>query len=181
MDALQELLDERAYAEIGISEIARRAGLTTGALYARFGDKHGLAMALHERFAQHSLEAINAWASRPEWAAATSRDIVANWARGAVNFCRMYRPLLSVMMNDPAVRESYDELIAVPAEHLARLVGEAVTRHPELGIKSGEGFRRDVEWAGRAAIAVLERFELDDEIESRIDTMLRRLIGIEAG
>ena len=179
LDALQELLAERPYSEIGISEIVRRADLTTGALYARFGDKHGLAMALQERFARQSADAFAAWAARPEWASATPQAIIANWTRGAVHFCRTYRPLLSLMMSDAAVRHRYDELIELPANDLARLVCAAFERQPTARVQSEDELRKDVEWAARAAVVVLERLDLDDETEARIDTMLRRLIGVE--
>jgi AcrR family transcriptional regulator len=179
LDALESLLLERPYSEIGISEIARRAGLTTGALYARFGDKRGLALALYERFAQDSIGAFNAWASRPDWASATPRTIIAEWTRGAVSFCRMHRPLLSLMMNDTAVRQRYNDLIAVPASYLAHLVSAAVGRDDQCDSQSDDRFRAEVEWAACAAVAVLERFELDGEIESRVDNMLCRLIGVK--
>jgi hypothetical protein len=42
-----------------------------------------------------------------------------------------------------------------------------------------KGLERDVEWAARAALAVLEQFDLDDdELYERIEVMLRRLIGV---
>src|SRR5882672_12197735 len=43
LDALMDLLYERPYADIGVADIARRAGMTTGAVYGRFEDKRGLA------------------------------------------------------------------------------------------------------------------------------------------
>ncbi|WP_185935114.1 helix-turn-helix domain-containing protein, partial [Mycolicibacterium hodleri] len=49
LDAFIALLDERPYATIGVGDIVRHAGLTSGALYGRFGDKQGLARAAHQR------------------------------------------------------------------------------------------------------------------------------------
>lgn len=173
LDAFLEMLHERPYGEIGIADVARRAGLTTGAVYGRFGDKRGVAMAVHERFVAQSAETMDAWGARPQWATATPEEIINNWTKGAINFCRMYRPLLSLMMNDPAVREQYDELMARPPRILVRLLRAVMPG------EVSEGFDGDVEWASRAALVVLERFDLDDdELYQRIDGMLRRLIGV---
>lgn len=174
LDALESLLNEQPYDEIGIADIARRAGLTTGALYGRFGDKQGLALALHERFVMRSAETMEAWGARPEWATATPREIINNWTRGAINFGRMYRPLVSLMMKDPAIRDQYDELLARPSMILTRLLCSALPDTP------GPGFEDDVAWAARAALVVLERFDLDDDtLYGRIETMLCRLIGVD--
>jgi AcrR family transcriptional regulator len=173
LDALMDLLYERPYADIGVADIARRAGMTTGAVYGRFGDKRGVAIALHERFAVRASQTMEDWGARPQWATATPREIINNWTRGAINFGRMYRPLLSLRMNDPLVGEQYSELITRPPRILARLLRVAM---PD---RAGEGFDRDVEWAARAALAVLERFDLDDdELYGRIEIMLCRLIGV---
>lgn len=174
LDAFISLLDERPYTDIGVTEVARRAGLTSGALYGRFGDKRGLARAAYERFVIRSTETMEMWGARPAWQTATPREIIANWTKGAVNFCRMHRPLLSLMISDPDVREQYDGLMANPPRILARLLRDAVPGSP------GMEFEKDVEWAARAALTVLERFDLDDdELFGRIELLLCRMIGVE--
>jgi AcrR family transcriptional regulator len=174
LDAFVALLDEKPYADIGVGDIVRRAGLTTGALYGRFGDKRGLAHAAHERFVIRSAETMETWGARAAWRSATPRKIIRSWTKGAVNFCRMYRPLLSLMINDPDVGEQYDELMGKPPRILAHLLRDAVPGSP------GAQFEKDVEWAARAALAVLERFDLDDdELFDRIELMLCRMIGVD--
>ncbi|WP_329410203.1 TetR/AcrR family transcriptional regulator [Nocardia vinacea] len=174
LDALDALLHEQPYVDIGISDIVRRAGLTTGALYARFDGKRGLELALYERFAARSVDTMQAWGARPQWATASPEHIINSWTRGAVNFCRTHRPLLSLMMIDPVVRQRYDELMEHPPRILTGLL-QAATPNPV-----SESFDRDVEWASRAALAVLERFDLDDDdLVERIETMLFRLIGVD--
>lgn len=173
LDAFMSLLQERPYAEIGMADVARRAGLTTGALYGRFKDKAGLSLALHERFAGESSELMEQWAAQARWETATAGEIIRNWTRGAINFCRMYRPLLSLMLSDPAVRDAYDDLMARPPRLLATLL-----RRFDDGSET-ECDQQDIEWAARAALVVLERFDLeDDELYDRIEQMLRRLTGI---
>lgn len=174
LDAFISLLEERPYADIGVTEIARRAGLTSGALYGRFGDKRGLARAAHERFVVRSAETMEKWGARPTWRTAPPRAIIRNWTKGAVNFCRMYRPLMSLMIDDPDVGEQYDQLMAKPPSILAGLLRDAIPGPPRAE------FEKDVEWAARAALAVLERFDLDDdELFDRIEQLLCRMIGVE--
>lgn len=169
------LLQERPYGEIGMADVARRAGLTTGALYGRFSDKAGLSLALHERFAAESIELMEQWAAQERWQTATPDEIIRSWTRGAINFCRMYRPMLSLMFNDPAVRDAYDDLMARPPRLLAALL-----RSVSSGTRSSTDRDQDVEWAARAALVVLERFDLEDEeLYERVETMLRRLSGVE--
>lgn len=173
LDAFMELLAERPYADIAVADIARIAGLTTGAVYSRFGDKRGLATAAHERFARQAAETMEAWGARAQWTTADPLHIIRSWTRGAVNFCKMYRPLLSLMMNDPAVRADYDALMGRPPRILSRLLRN--TMLPNVSVS----FDADVEWAARAALVVLERFPLDDDdLCDRIEQLLCRLIGL---
>ena len=173
LDALMDLLYERPFADIGVADISRRAGMTTGAVYGRFGDKRGVAIALHERFAARASQTMEDWGARPQWATASPQEIISSWARGAINFGRMYRPLLTLMANDPLVREQHSELMARPPRILARLLKAA------MPAAAAKGLERDVEWAARAALAVLEQFDLDDdELYERIEVMLCRLIGV---
>jgi AcrR family transcriptional regulator len=172
-----DLLYERPYADIGVADISRRAGMTTGAVYGRFGDKRGVAIALHERFAARASQTMEDWGARPQWATASPKEIISSWTRGAINFGRMYRPLLTLMANDPLVREQHSELMARPPRILARLLKAAM---PGASSKRlAKDLERDVEWAARAALAVLEQFDLeDDELYERIEVMLCRLIGV---
>lgn len=172
LNAFADLLAERPYADISTFDVATRAGMTTGAVYSRFRDKQGMALALHERFATRARQTMLDWGARPHWATASAHEIINNWTRGAINFGRMYRPLLTLMMNDPLVQEQYHELMDLPPRILGQLLRTATPDAPE-------NFEGDVEWAARAALVVLERFDLDDdELYDRIETMLHRLIGL---
>jgi AcrR family transcriptional regulator len=145
--------------------------VTTGAVYARFGDKHGVAVALADRFVSMSFELMDSWYAQDRWASATPREIVDNWTRGAINYGRMYRPYLTLMLDDHSLRAQHTALIDHSSRHLADLlrtaVGEGVDEH----------FDGDVQFAARA---ILERFEIqdDDESHARISRLIRRITGV---
>jgi AcrR family transcriptional regulator len=172
LDAFADLLYERPYAEISVADIAAAADVTTGAVYARFGDKHGVAVALSERFLSTSFELMDSWYAQDRWASSTPREIVDNWTRGAINFGRMYRPYLTLMLDDHALREQHTALIDHSSRHLAGLLRNAMKKPVD------ENFDGDVEFAARA---ILERFELQDDEESqaRISRLIRRITGVD--
>jgi AcrR family transcriptional regulator len=172
LDAFAELLYERPYAEISVADMASAADVTTGAIYARFSDKRGVAVALAERFLSTSFDLMDSWGAQHRWASATPREIIDNWTRGAINFGRMYRPYLMLMLDDRALREQHTAIIDHSSRILARLLRNAMTKPVD------EHFDGDVEFAARA---ILERFELQDDEEShaRISRLIRRITGVD--
>jgi AcrR family transcriptional regulator len=56
--AARELFATRGYAAVGTEEIVQRAGVTRGALYHHFADKHDLFRAVYERVEQELTERI---------------------------------------------------------------------------------------------------------------------------
>lgn len=172
LDAFADLLSDRPYGEISVADIAAAAKVTTGAVYARFGDKRGLAVALAERFLSTAFELMDSWGAQERWATATPKEIVDNWTRGAINFGRMYRPYLMLMLDDPALRERHTAIIDRSSRILARLLRNAINKPVD------EHFDGDVEFAARA---ILERFELQDDDESyaRVSRLIRRITGVD--
>jgi AcrR family transcriptional regulator len=172
LDAFADLLYERPYAAISVADIAGAADVTTGAVYARFGDKHGVAVALAERFLSTSFELMDSWYAQDRWTSATPKEIVDNWTRGAINFGRMYRPYLTLLLDDHALREQHTAIIDHSSRHLAALLRNAMKERVD------ENFDGDVEFAARA---ILERFELQDDEESqaRISRLIRRITGVD--
>ena len=59
IDAAAEVFAERGYDGAGVAEIARRAGVTTGAIYSRYSGKSELLLeALNRSFEMHMNEII---------------------------------------------------------------------------------------------------------------------------
>ena len=73
--AAAEVFAERGYAGAGVAEIARRAGLTTGAIYSQFADKAGLLLEAIDAVSTHEVRAVLQGAVPPREQRAT--DILA--------------------------------------------------------------------------------------------------------
>jgi AcrR family transcriptional regulator len=58
IDAATTLFAERGYADVPVGEIARTAGVTTGALYHQFGSKEGLFGAVYQQMMQRTFERV---------------------------------------------------------------------------------------------------------------------------
>src|SRR5439155_23491725 len=141
LDALSELLETRSYGEISVADIAGAAGLTTGAVYARFGDKRGVALALTERFLAKSFELMDSWGGHERWKSATPQEIIDSWTRGAVNYGRIYRPFLILMLQEPSLRDQHTAVIDHSSQILADLLRNAIATPVD------EHFDGDIEFA----------------------------------
>ena len=58
LDAAAEVFCERGYDGTTVAEVARRAGLTTGAIYANFRDKAELLLKTIERSSGHVVKSL---------------------------------------------------------------------------------------------------------------------------
>jgi AcrR family transcriptional regulator len=144
LDAAAAVFAEKGYDRAGVQEIARRAGLTTGAIYGRFTGKADLLQAaieahttdeLDELFAQHRFEGRASDILRTVGSHLVTNGCPdADHAEGAL--------LLEAFVaarRDPEVRSQLGGLIQDRASVLAELVEEAKldgSIDPDLDTKS---------------------------------------------
>jgi TetR/AcrR family transcriptional regulator, repressor for uid operon len=130
LDAAAAVFAEKGYDRAGVQEIARRAGLTTGAIYGRFTGKADLLQAaieahstdeLDDLFAQHRFEGHASDILRTVGSHLVMTDCPdANTAEGAL--------LLEAFVaarRDPEVRIQLERLVEERAAVLSDLVEEA--------------------------------------------------------
>ena len=147
--ALGELLDEKAFDQLSIAEVAARAGVSVGGFYARFASKHDAL--LHLSYAGYVADAV-AMAERDlaaeRWAGAGVAPIAEVYFRLMVRAGHDHHALLRELVQrhraDPgAMRgveawEQFQERVHGP---FRRLVREriATVRHPdpELALRVG--------------------------------------------
>ena len=120
LESLAELLRDRGVHEVSVADVARKAELTTGAVYARFGDKRGLVLALHRRLTDQANLRMRSWAEQRLPAGASPRDVVRAWVRGASAYSQRREPVvrLGLALDDP-------DIAAAGALHLGRRGGVA--------------------------------------------------------
>lgn len=67
LDAAEELLADRIWEDVSIAEIALRAGMSVGGVYARFAAKENLLRALHARYERDRTERLSAFFEDDHW------------------------------------------------------------------------------------------------------------------
>jgi AcrR family transcriptional regulator len=117
LDAAESLLEERAFGEVSIADIARRARSSVGGFYARFRDKDELLLALQERFVTELEQRF---------------DEVEKQTRGSKDFQALLRPSLHLLVDIYRVRRGLLMAFAARASENRRLHS------------AGLVFRRDV-------------------------------------
>jgi len=98
LDAGAELFEEQG-SELTIQQVSQRAGVSVGAIYARFGNKESLVRAIH-RHAMAEIGAMNALLEPGEWADTLSPEqFVREVVRRESEVFRTYRGLLRASMH----------------------------------------------------------------------------------
>jgi AcrR family transcriptional regulator len=135
LDAAEALVVEAGIERLTVSEVARRAGSSVGAFYARFPDKEALLRCLFERFHEQGLATADAALAPERWRGIALADVLRATIGFMVAIVRERGRILAGMARrtDPEVRAMSRAL----AEHLGTRVlaflaarGERL-RHPE--------------------------------------------------
>ena len=147
--ALRELLAEKPAAEIGVQELATRAGVSVGGFYARFASKdHALAHLLYDGYvAEAEAEAVRTL-DPAQRAGAPVQDIVRAYFRLMVQAGRTHLPVLRELVS--RTRENPQEMAGDTAWErfrqavhepflrlLAARAGELRHPDPDLAIRVG--------------------------------------------
>jgi AcrR family transcriptional regulator len=128
--AARELFAARGYAAVGTEEIVQRAGVTRGALYHHFADKHDLFRAVYERVEQELTERIVT-----EVPLAGDDDPVRVLRKGTATFldaCLDPEILRIAMLDAPAVL-GYDAWREIGARYGLGLLQAAVQAAVDVG------------------------------------------------
>jgi AcrR family transcriptional regulator len=145
LDAAEALVAQKGFDEVGIVEIARRAGSSVGGFYRRFRDKDGLLHALHERFCEEARATADAALEPGRWAGATTAGIIGEFTTFLVQIYReregFFRAFLLRGSSDPTVRERTDRLFQDLSERLATLLRgrRAEIAHPDPQLAAAFG------------------------------------------
>jgi AcrR family transcriptional regulator len=188
IDAAERILARKSFDDTSVNEIARDAGVTIGAFYARFGDKDGLLRVLETEL-REAFEALADTQSTPaRW---SGRAIAAALRQHHERLVRTYRShrgsaraLLLKAHTDPALRARIDKLnqrnlplIATAiAEHtrISHPAAERALRFALLTVRSvcRETLLYDQRWPGGRALT-------DKELVDELTRMVTAYLGIK--
>ena len=153
IQALDSLLDGRAFEDITIPDIAARAGCVPASIYARFKDKRSILVALYESVRDRQIAGIDE-IMRPERHEELSLDdSMLLICRSMVAYYSRYRNLLrpAYLLDD---HEIYERVAAV-IRHASERVAAIVRQKGEVGADATLDQRIDL--ATRAAYALLQQ------------------------
>jgi AcrR family transcriptional regulator len=171
LDAAEEVFVRRGVPGAPMEEIAAEAGFSRGAIYAHFGSKDDLLLAVMDRFTSRQLDEFLQLEHRedPIAAAIDAADLFRQ------SFSTELVPLdLELRMNamrHPALRQRLVEADRRMSEATARLVEKMVGDADNLRIPA-----RDLADLGRAAvIGLLQYAAVDEEQRGRYESLVESL------
>ena len=147
MDSAEELMAEKGFADVPVAEIARRAGFSVGAIYARFRDKAGILRCLRERFWDGARATVDAALTPTRWEGATVPEVAHETIAFMVQVHRdrigILREIMGSAHADPEVSARLEELIAHVCQKLTGLLLARADEigHPEPVLAVEFGFR----------------------------------------
>jgi len=191
LDAAEELIAEKGFADASIGEIARRAGSSVGAFYRRFHDKDGLLQALHERFCEEARATADDALDPARWEGAPLSRVVGAVVTFLVQITRERAGLVGAIAlreaSDPAIRERAQRLQRYVRDGLARLL---LRRPDEIGHPEPE---RGIHFVFAVTLAALDRRALlgegpsaafeerDPELACELTRVFLGTLGIRPG
>ncbi|MDI1433266.1 TetR/AcrR family transcriptional regulator [Polyangium sorediatum] len=183
LEAARDQFWEKGYAATSLDDLMRATGLGKGSLYAAFGDKHQLFLAVLDAYATWRLDAIRAALGGDAPAIDRLRGLfrmdlpTPEAAAVCERGCLLVNSASELASHDPEVRKRARETFGALEELLVGLVGEA----RDAGDLPPETDAREV---GRLLLAVLQGMEflaktgLEREALGRIgEAAVARLLG----
>jgi AcrR family transcriptional regulator len=128
LDAAAEVFCERGYEGTTVSEVARRAGLTTGAIYANFRDKAELLLKTIERGSAEVVSDMEA--ARSQGVSAADRLLLMGRrliAERNETERRLFVEMFAAARRDPDVGRRVAETLSAMEAALARMMERAKT------------------------------------------------------
>jgi AcrR family transcriptional regulator len=148
LDAGAQLFEELGFELLTIQQVSKRAGVSVGAIYARFGNKENLVREIH-RHAMGDIGAMNALLQPDEWCEGLEPAAFVHEAvRRESEVFRTYRKLLRASMHLGAIDEVVSGRGSEGSQAAARafralLVGQLGDRitHPDPELAADVCFR----------------------------------------
>ncbi|MDI1266523.1 MAG: TetR/AcrR family transcriptional regulator [bacterium] len=152
IQALESLLDGRAFEEITIPDIAARAGCVPASIYARFRDKTSILVALHQSIRDRQLAGIDETMRADRHAELSLDESIFKIFRDLAKYYTRHRNLLrpAFLLGDTEIYSRVATNIRHTADHIAGIVRQKSKQTPP-------DLDRRIDLATRAAYALLQQ------------------------
>jgi AcrR family transcriptional regulator len=147
LDSAEALIGEKGFADAPVAEIARRAGFSVGAFYARFRDKEALLHCLQGRLFDEAVATADVTLASGRWRGVGLVDVVEELVAFLVEIHRERAGILrEIVVRAPAdsrIDERKERLVAHICDRLQLLLLErgAEIRHPAPDTAARFAFR----------------------------------------
>jgi AcrR family transcriptional regulator len=185
LDAAEQLVSEKGFADTGIAEIARAAGASVGGFYRRFGDKQGLLQALHARFCDEACATADDALDPVRWLDASTANVVRQFVAFLVQIYRQregfFRAYMQAGFSDEVVRRRTVELNEYLHAKLAALFADrrADLTHPDAEL--GPAFALDLMLGALNQAVQLRQTELglaDPRLDDELPRAFLAYLGV---
>lgn len=183
LDALEALLVQKSFGDLTVSELAREADLTTGAIYRRFKDKEDVLRGAFQRFYERSQFRIETTGEDfPE--GMTDRQILEKYFSDLMHFTLDHIHLMRAAnhLNDPSSFQLMTEARTLSADWLASRLKSSNLPLAELKHRTRFVLRiatatfRDTFLAGTGAVTEKIRYISDHEAD--LENLTQNLVDM---
>ena len=142
LDAAQRVFEARGYEAASVQDLVDATGISRSSLYATWGDKHGLFLAVLDRYVEAGQRQTAGLCQAPPLDAL--RAILEAWSQpGEARGCLLVNATAECAGRDPATAERAERARLAIRERLASLVRQAQARgeiRPERSADDVAGF-----------------------------------------
>ena len=124
LDAAEQIINDKGVEAATVSEIAKRAGSSVGAFYARFADKEALVRCVLERFCQEAVATSEAVLQHDHWDGVSLRDALETMVAFTLRMMMERRGILVAV----SVRAARDREVTALGDRLHDHITHAVHR-----------------------------------------------------
>ncbi len=124
LDAFEELLQTRSYAQLKINDIAREANTGAGSIYARFRDKRSILLAVQHRLRERARSYFDELYNPQCWADTCLENALERVVRGNMTILQQNRNLIksSLLLDDRDILESISNAVSPTNVRFASLL-----------------------------------------------------------
>ncbi len=140
LEASGELLEERSFEAIGVTDIVKRAQSSVGAFYARFASKDAVLHSLHERYSEESRATAERALDPETWQGVPLVEVIERFCdfvvRAHADKAGLRRALLIASAHDELHRARATDVSAYVTSCIKRLLVErrAELGHPDVSV-----------------------------------------------